>query len=416
RNGAEIITASEGVAQAGNINISSSRLGIINSANTLFSSTILNSQARTQGNAGNVVLNSNEILLDQGYIFANTLGSGDAGTVIINSDRLTLQANSTRNNAAPFISVASQGTGDGGRIVVNTPTGITELLGTDATNLPSAFVFAAFDAGNPGSLSIDTRQLLIQDGALVSGSALGNQPPGSVTSPGSVTINASERIEVSGSGSTLPSSLVLETSNSTGGGALTLTTQQLAVLNGGNVSAQTIGVSNAGTLQVSADEVRIDGESNGFRSRLFFESQNSGQAGGVSIDANRVVINDRGLISVRGNGAGNAGDIDIAANQVRVTNGGEILASSTNGANPGEITISSDTLTMVSGGNILATANDVSGGRISFNNQSSIILGNANNPNVPDRDFGNNTISAQVTGDADVTGGDISFNNVQKKL
>jgi len=368
RDGAEIITATEGTAQSGNIVVAASRLEIINPSNVL-DTTALNTQTRDQGDAGNVTVNASEVLLDQGYIFSNTLGEGDAGDVVINGDRLTLQANPNRDNAAPFISVASQSPGNGGSITVNTPTGITELSGTDKTGLPSAFVFAGFDTGGPGSLEINSRELLVREGALISGTAY-DGVIGNVNDAGSIEINSSELIEVSGSGPILPSSLVLETaSDAVDGGVFNLSTQQFRVLDGGNVSAQSIGAANAGMLNVDAETIQVSGTSNGFRSRLFFDSQNSGQAGGIALQANQVSVSDGGLISVSGSGTGNSGDLSITSETVTLRNGGTISAT-TQAATGGNLTFNGQILILMECCNneISAQAfNQANGGNITFN-------------------------------------------------
>lgn len=377
-DGSKVQSFSIGAGQAGDVSLSAENISLVGSTTAVSTSVI--SKALAQGDAGDVTLTAtDQVLLDQGYIFASTgdltnpqnsvISTGDAGTVTVNANRLTLNTDPNSTVTPSFIAVDSQGAGSAGHIIINTPNGVTELIGTNANDLPNAFVFNGFSTGGPGRLEVNARELLIQDGALISGNA-GEQVLGlPSTARGRIDLNVSGRIEVSGSSPSAPSSLVLETSGGVGAGDFVASTQQFLVLDGGNVSAQSIGTGDAGTLRVNANEVRISGESNGFRSRLFFESQGASQAGGVDINAGQVFVGNRGLISVSGSGIG---------------------------ATAGDISINSNTVIMQNEGEIRATTIDADGGNINFRNQALIFMGCCNN-----------TVTASALGTAD--GGNISM-------
>ncbi|BAY81249.1 filamentous hemagglutinin-like protein [Calothrix parasitica NIES-267] len=114
-----------GVGQAGNIEITSDSLSITNSG-------VINSSTSGKGNAGNITFNANTFeTANGGRVTTNTNSSGDAGTITLNiKDKITLSGSEL-------------------------PTGLF------ANTSP-------ISSGKGGSINIDPRLVVIEDGAAVS--------------------------------------------------------------------------------------------------------------------------------------------------------------------------------------------------------------------------------------------------------
>ncbi|WP_204103082.1 MULTISPECIES: filamentous hemagglutinin N-terminal domain-containing protein [Spirulina sp. CCY15215] len=391
QNGAKISTLNLGFGNAGNIVANAETIAIQNTfgqeqQSGFYANTI------GVGNAGNIKLNASDINLDYGFVFANTYRDidsptqplGNAGEISVNADRLTLKNGS-------YFNTSSDSEGQGGRITISVSESV-HLIGTESRGLPSAFIFGGFQSGDAGELNIDTKKLSILDGGIVSGTAYGSGKAGNMN------INASNSVEVMGSGSNAPSSLLYETAGQGNAGNFNLSTQKLIIRDGGNISAQSIGTGNAGTFNVSASDITISGMSgNGrYRSRLFFNTSESGNAGQLNINTQRLTVDNGGQISATTSGSGqggllnvnaaesidivgdgsglffesfgsgNARGISLNTGDFTVQNGGEVTVSGTGTGSAGNLEISARSILLFDRGNLLARTVSGEGGNINL--------------------------------------------------
>ncbi|GAB1541172.1 hypothetical protein NUACC21_38420 [Scytonema sp. NUACC21] len=153
------------------------------------------------------------------YVQARENATGDAGELKINTQQLLV-----KNRAE--IGTTTFGAGKGGNLTINAAEKV-DLIGRSG-------LFAQVNSnakGNGGDLTINTQQLLVQDGARVSASTFGEGDSGNLT------INATEKVELFGNSSGLFAQV---NPNAKGnGGDLTINTQQLLVQDGARVSQMT---------------------------------------------------------------------------------------------------------------------------------------------------------------------------------
>lgn len=282
----------------------------------------------TSGNAGNINLNIAETInLNQGFIFVNTFGGlGNAGRISIQ----TQQMNAANGS---LISAFSQGFGQGGSININSPDSL-ELVGNNGAS--TGIFLGATSTGNAGNLNVTTNRLTLLDGASIFASTSGSGQAGDVR------ITAKELLSIVGTSpdGQIRSGLSADTFGGGNAGNFTISTTQLIVRGGGEISASTISSGQAGQLQIDAAErLEVSGASEGgAESRIIFESSGSGEAGGIRINAGEVLVRDRGQITVSGSGSGISGDLEINAQSIDLINQGRLQAV-TEASQGGNITL-----------------------------------------------------------------------------
>ncbi len=253
--------------------------------------------------------------------------SGAGGNLVIKTGQLIV-----RDGA--LISAETFGTGKGGNLTVTAES--MQLIGTSVAvdRFPSSlFTLSTPNAtGDAGDLTINTRDLLVRDGARISAETFG------AGKGGNLTITA-ESVQVIGTSANLhkPSPSVLSTSSdsdATGdAGNLTINTRDLLVRDGAQIKTTTFGAGEGGDLAVTAESVQLTGVSfNGrINSGLFANTQGAGNAGNLSITTQELLISKGGFASVEGRGGGAAGSLNITANSVRLDDKATIQANALSG-------------------------------------------------------------------------------------
>jgi filamentous hemagglutinin family protein len=391
-----------------------------------------------QGKAGNLEVEANlvEVIgtsangeISSRLLF-DTVGSGNAGELTIDTNRLIVKDGG-------LVSATTSSTGEAGILDVNASDSV-QIIGTSANGeMFSSLLFDTSGSGNAGLLTINTNRLIVQDGAKVSAMT------SSTGEAGKLTVNAADSVQVIGTaqdGQTSSSLLFNSSGSGEGGnaGELTIDTNRLIVKDGGLVSATTSSTGEAGILDVNAsDSVQIIGTStNGETpSRLLFDSSGAGNAGELTIDTNRLLIQDGGQVSAATSGSGQGGIIDVNAadsvdvsgtstngqfasglyfdsrssgnargikintGELTVQNGGQISVSGSNSGISGDLDITADSISLTNQGHLITTTAATEGGNIRLNVNESVIL----------RD--NSEISAEASnngngGNIDITAGD----------
>ncbi|WGV28318.1 filamentous hemagglutinin N-terminal domain-containing protein [Halotia branconii] len=263
------------------------------------------------GSGGSVIVRANDSILVSGEIpkgnlkagnpsalFTETSGEGSAGKLTITTGRLIVE------NGANIAASAREGSqGMGGKLEV-TASEFVKLSGTSAFNRPNGFFVQTESSGKAGSLSIDTRALIIKDGSVVSAGSLDK----SSGNGGSLTIKASDYVELSKKAPNgFPSGLYVRSRGSGDGGSLFLTTGQLIVDNA-QVTVSALGKGNAGNLEVKAHDIRLN------EGKLIAETR-SGNGGDIKLQLqNLLLLRNHSQISttagITGQG-GNGGNITI---------------------------------------------------------------------------------------------------------
>ncbi|MDZ8260114.1 filamentous hemagglutinin N-terminal domain-containing protein [Nostoc sp. ChiQUE01b] len=216
-----------------------------------------------------------------------------------------------------------------------------------------------------GDLTINTRKLVVRDGAQVFTSTTGEG------NGGNLTVNAYESVEVIGSGSypntDLAQPSLLSTSTGTDGkaGDMTINTQRLRIQDGAKVTTESNGIlqlgqegfqlvpakGNGGNLTVNAsDSIELIGASeSGSPSSLIALTNGSGDAGKVRITTGKLIVQNQATIAVNSEfstftylGAlpnlGQAGDLNVTARSILLDTKGELTSNSKSGKG-GDITL-----------------------------------------------------------------------------
>ena len=205
------------------------------------------------------------------------------------------------------------GNSNGGEIKINTSESV-EMSGANPQNLYSLIVTESYpnSTGKSGDISINTQKLLIRDGALIFSS------PFATGDGGNVNIRASELVQLTGVdpdgyGSFLGT--VTPVGSKGNAGNLTVETGRLVLQNGALVSSATGGTGNSGFLQIKAKEsVEISGTDGlGVTSRL------QTQADKIS--------------------TGNAGNLSVETKRLTIQDGGQISTDNSGSGSAGNLTI-----------------------------------------------------------------------------
>ncbi|MEM9272634.1 MAG: filamentous hemagglutinin N-terminal domain-containing protein, partial [Cyanobacteria bacterium P01_F01_bin.143] len=206
------------------------------------------------------------------------------------------------------------------------------IRGSNGFNISSVNNAVMNNATGEGkTLSITTKNLIISDGGQVStrtrssgrGADLIIDASESITVEGAVTIN---------DGRTFSSGLFAGVAqDATGdGGRLSITTQQLAVKGGGQISNSTIGQGDGGNIDIFTESILLEGRD---------LSRDSDNASGIF---SQVVSTDLG-------NSGNAGNIKIETKDLSILEGAAISTTARDTGNGGNITINSSNSIILSG-------------------------------------------------------------------
>ena len=313
----------------------------------------------TSGAGGGIVrIQGNDVTVTgKSVISADTVGDRDGAAISIQAARLLV-----RNGAQLSASAIEGSRGDTNGLSVNASESV-ELSGTTQSNSsgdnerPSRLEGDARGSGVSAGVVVNTARLTLQGGARISSST--------ITSSGSnILINASDRVEVSGTSPERqrPSALSVQTRGIGRAGDMTINTRQLIIQAGGEVSASTFGAGQGGNITVNAPgSVTVSGtvpitgrraqesvgtvENNQLPSRLVVETgrplitQNaglaigSGRGGTLTINTDRLVIQAGGEVSASTFSAGQGGDIVVNASKFV-----DIAGTSSNGQLPSRLT------------------------------------------------------------------------------
>jgi large exoprotein involved in heme utilization and adhesion len=335
--------------------------------------------------------NSFPSLLDSG-----TSGAGTGGGLLVSTKQLRLR------DGAQVVS-ATFSSGSAGIVSVNASE-LVELIGASADSLFSSGLFsssAVEASGDAGNLTINTRQIVIRDGAGVSSETFGEGRGGNLI------VNASRSVELTGTTPDgFPSVLSTRTQGSGNAGNLTINTGQLIVRDGAQAASTTFGQGSGGNLTANASQsVELIGTSATGASGLFASAiVGDGAGGDLRITTPKLIVRDGAVVSVSNfqsrnlapPGTGPAGNLQIQAGTIRLDNQGLITAAAA-GGDKGNISLESQDIQMRRGSAITTNATGASaGGNITINTDTLVALENSDiTANALNNRGGNVSINAQ---------------------
>jgi filamentous hemagglutinin family protein len=340
-NGSSIAAATSNAGNAGDVYINSDEL-------SLNTDSLISTATTGSGNAGSISLFAKLINAEQSSIIAGTLSSGNAGNIGIQSSKLSLENGS-------LIAAGTAGSGDAGTISIWN-TGALQIVGGSSNETRSGVAVGVIGPnakGNGGTLSILTDSLLMKNGALILGGTTGHG------NAGNVFINAISQVVLDDPGRD-ESRIAVESSSQGNAGSLFLTTVNLLIRNGSVISASTTGQGNAGNIVIDvAKNIVLQGYSgSGKPSIIEAASKSSGSSGQIDLSSTNLLISNGAQISANSTADGSAGSININAHEsVALVNSGMVpLFPSTTGifvrsegtSDAGSITIRSGQISVAS--------------------------------------------------------------------
>ncbi len=370
-DGSIVLVQNQGDFAAGDIAIDATNsLQITGKSSDFSSSSSLVNETTSSGAAGNILITTPQLTIDRGgFILNRTYSTAPGGNIIVNADDVRVNGYALGDpNAFRAISLmlaASIGDGKGGNIAISTQnlsisaggnvaarpynsgnggnvTVKADTIEVSSTGTPRGFYFgllsaATFGIGNAGSVTIDTRTLSVRDGGRVSASSI------LFGDAGSLTINASESIDITGVKNELSPSYV-----------------GTAVLPPGNLPSN----ANSGTTTINTPVLNItDGAT------VFVRNIGFGRAGILNIDAGRVQLDNRGNISASTR-SGEGGNINLQlSNFLQMRHGSFVSAEAGGSGNGGNIAINVPTIASLENSNITANAMQGRGGNIQITTQ-----------------------------------------------
>ena len=390
------------------------------------------------GNGGNIMLRAPLIRIAEATeIETEVDGEGTVGRVEMTaSDRLEIDSGQIQ------VEIDERGRGVSGAVVLVAPvvsltnealieakldddaigTGSTITIVADTVEIQNSTL--ALDAdrgsiGNSGDLRIEARTITLEDGARISTSTNGTGNAGvtNLRASESVRIEASTiagavETRAIGNGGTVQiatprldlsagSTIQTQTEGVGVGGTIILSVEDLSLTEGAQISASTLGefpggnvtIQATGTIAIDGDIPQADDLSDGVAgtaSAILADAPGSGDAGSLTLHADRLQLANGAQIRVDSDVAGLGGNITINAptiqldaaqltanaaagdranititsNDLRLTNTSLIATNATNQATGGNITLTTDTLIAQQNSDITANAEDSFGGQI----------------------------------------------------
>ncbi|MBT9315998.1 two-partner secretion domain-containing protein [Leptothoe spongobia] len=289
------------------------------------------------GNGGELVVNATEsvdllntppgAIVPTG-IFANSIfGTGPGGNIEINTQELTTAGGAQiGNQTGAFLGTGLIPLGGAAGDVILNVNGTTTIVGL---SLDGRFVSgpgtSSFSGAPAGDVVLNTGNLVISDGANISTTTFSSGPGGTLT------VNVEGVLDISGTGLSTPLGIPVVIPSS------------LTSSSGRDDFPGVVATGSAGELQVSAGEL---------------------------------IIRDGGAIAINSLGSGDAGTLNATANLIRLDNGGTINAATAAGAG-GNIELQTPVLLLRQGSSINTDAGNADGGNIDVDTIFLIALDNS---------------------------------------
>lgn len=298
------------------------------------------------GSGSDIYLSTPQLILEEGgLISANTLGVGSGGTLIIDAtESIDVIGTSFDPNLLSFISTSTRGAGNAGDVIITTKhlrvkdgglvTSATLAAGQGGNikvsasdeivlvGVNNAISSSSLAGGNAGDLFIQTKRLIVKDGARVDAATFDSG------NAGNVNITAADEIIVSGvdpgsqdpsliSSSTIQLSPVLQNafqafSNPTGkAGRVSIQTKSLRVTNGAEITVRNDGLGNAGSLNIDAENLLLQDQGK------ITAKADLATGGDINLQIKNVLLmRENSLISAAGSGVNDGGNININADLI----------------------------------------------------------------------------------------------------
>ena len=322
-NGGTIIAGTFGRANSGDLIIDAQKISIKSDRPHGFTGIKNRVEQYAIGNTGILKVNAQDLFITgdtnnfTGILSQTAQGSfGNAGDLILDVNHLNI-ANGGE------ISASTGGKGDGGHLMIKAHSSINidDNRSKRFTGITNQAIEGSF--GNSGDLMINTSDLNIINGGEISAST------SSSVSGGDLSVTA-KTIKIDAGSSSVYTGITNQAKEGSGSaGKLTIDVNDLKIINGGEISASTSSSASGGDLSVTAKTIKIDAGSSSVYTGITNQAkEGSGSAGKLTIDVNDLKIINGGIINANTLTTGNAGDLTIIANNILLKDKSSINAIS----------------------------------------------------------------------------------------
>ncbi len=348
---------------------------------------------------GSLILSQNFGYLPGGEIRLRASGSidmiGSTDSLIwsgIRSDTFGIAAGSNISVVTPKLTIQdgaslaslTLGTATSGNIDIQASAiKVSGFLPNNPRSVTSLSTSSYYSSGNAGDIFVNGDSLVISGGASLTSATLASG------ASGQVTIHNHQTTITGGNPFGLSSSISSFTFATGNAKTLTLNTNQLKILNGGTVASATFFTGNGGDLKINATEsIEISGYSqinnSSISSALLLDPRVpqlfdlpvllAAKAGNVSISTPKLILADRGTVSVTNQGSGDGGMLSIKADTIQLNHQASIQAETASG-NGGNIALDVSKLLLLRSNSAITATSDGNGngGNITLN--SPVIVG-----------------------------------------
>ena len=295
-------------------------------SNIIFPSGIFtDTSSDSSGKGSNITISAKRIEVMEGaQISAGTHGSGNAGEIIVNANEIVLKGLSDSEFYASGI--------------------FSQVIDTPVT-------------GDSGTITVRANSLQVLEGANLSTSTFGEGDAGNLN----IIVKNISLFGTNDSSTNIASAA--ERDSTGNGGTLTITSDNLSINNGAQISVATRGSGNAGSLILkNAKLIDIAGQVENGRSGLFANAfLDTGNGGDIDVTSGQITVRDGGIISAsnfRSNtsaspGSGSVGSITITSPSI-LLDGGRINIDSLSGSR-GNINLKNSALVVLRNGSSIST-------------------------------------------------------------
>ncbi len=249
-NGAVVTATTLGEGNAGSVNIHADSISLDGQGPDLYSSGVYSSVGATDvgerglGNAGGINITTRSLSVTNGAQLnaATTLGKGDASTININADTVSFDGQGANfYSSGAYSRVESGAVGNGGDINLS-----TRLLSvTNGAQLQAS----TLGEGSAGNIQINKADSIILSGVGRNGVSSGiftSTEEGAIGKGGEITVNTNNLLIEDGA------VVNARTLNASDGGSITINANTIEAVNGGQAIATTSASGNAGNITLNA--------------------------------------------------------------------------------------------------------------------------------------------------------------------
>jgi filamentous hemagglutinin family protein len=369
-SGAVVVASTTGSGTGGGVAIRAGQV-VLDAAGRPIVTGVIVTPGANGGRSGNILIESGTLhILNGAQVAADSFSTADGGAITIRARDVVLDGGPGRVGS----SIDTNTLGRGGR-------GGDVRIECDTLRLFNAQISSDTLGDRAGSILVEARDILLDGrGGLLTGLfAQSSEPPGSRASSGDIRVRAdSIRVQNRAIISTL-------SDGSGEGGSINIQAGTLQVLAGGLVDARATQRGPGGSIVIQARDVLIDRAGAPIFTGVAAETearQNGGSAGDIHLQADTLRVLNGGEISATTIGSGAGGDIVLEVQRITLDGGDQPFTGigaqtlAPRGGRAGSILIRGRAMQVRNGAQIVAnTSGQGAGGSLIINVDNIVIDG-----------------------------------------